>query len=123
MSSPTEFAGSSAMAPFAVSQRPSMMRFSIACPSASTLRAASPTTGSSRIAGYGPDSSHVWKNGAQSMNPASSARPGRHVVPPVQAQGVGARSGQRDQRRPFLAGVLDADLFIIGGDLGDIVVL
>jgi hypothetical protein len=45
------FAGSRAMAPLAVSQRPSMIFFSIAWPSSNTLLAASPTTSSVRMAG------------------------------------------------------------------------
>ena len=62
------------MTPFAVSQRPSMIARSIAWPSACTVRAASPTIASSRIAGYGPASSQAWKNGPQSMYFAISAR-------------------------------------------------
>ena len=44
-----------------------------ACPSASTLRASLPTILSSRIFGYEPANSQVWKNGAQSMCSAISA--------------------------------------------------
>ena len=66
-SSLTVLAGSSAITPFAVSQRPSMSRASIALPSENTRRADSPTISSFRIAGYGPARSQVWKNGPQSM--------------------------------------------------------
>ena len=43
-------------------------------PSESRRRADSPTISSVRIAGYGPASSQVWKNGPQSITSAISAR-------------------------------------------------
>lgn len=73
-SSLTLFAGSSAITPFAVSQRPWISRASIDFASENTRRADSPTISSFRIAGYGPARSQVWKNGPQSMKFASSFR-------------------------------------------------
>jgi hypothetical protein len=71
MSSPTRAAGNRPQTPLARSQRPSIIFFRKACASANSLRASVPTTGSSRIFGYGPESSQVWKNGPQSMYGAS----------------------------------------------------
>ena len=56
---------------------------------------------------------------------ANSRRPERHrhrrrVARPVGPEGIGPRRGERDQRRRLLAGVLRADLVVVGGDLGDV---
>ncbi|MNV90128.1 hypothetical protein D3C71_1844790 [compost metagenome] len=58
-SSFTVLAGYSAITPDAVSQRPSMIFFSMAWPSANTRVASSPTISSCRMAGYGPARSQV----------------------------------------------------------------
>jgi hypothetical protein len=73
-SASTDAAGKMPNTALAVSHRPAMIFFSMARPSSKTARAALPTTASSSIAGYGPESSHAWKNGPQSMCSAISAR-------------------------------------------------
>src|SRR5512140_1901155 len=110
MSSPAEFAGHSPYTPLAASQRPFTMRSSIAWPSFSTLRAASPTTGSCRMSGYLPARSHAWKNGPQSMNGTSlSSGYLRSAMRPRRFEG--------NAFLPRLACVLLADLHIIGTHL------
>ncbi len=127
-------AGSSAITPFAVSQRPSMMRlqhrlaFGVA--RCARLRRRPGRRGSPETAPTAPRSG---RTGPSRCSCASSARSAlrnsrrpisagtrRRVVRPVGRERVGARRGERDQRGPFLARVLDADLFVVGGDLGDV---
>ena len=67
MSSPTAFPGQKPTTALARIQFSATTRFSIACASANSLLASTPTTLSSRMRGYLPDSSQVEKNGVQSM--------------------------------------------------------
>ena len=67
MSSPTALAGQKPTTALAVSHFSATMRFSMACASANSFLASAPTTLSSRMRGYLPGSSQVWKNGVQSM--------------------------------------------------------
>src|SRR5258708_6711288 len=67
MSSPSEFARQKPYTPFACSHLFAIAFFNRVCASANNVAASLPTTGSSKIAGYFPLSSHVWKNGDQSI--------------------------------------------------------
>ncbi len=67
MSSPWLAAGQKPYTPRAVSSFSAMMRSSSSFASSNNLRAASPCCGSSNMRGYLPFSSHVIKNGDQSM--------------------------------------------------------
>ncbi len=110
------FAGSSAITPFAVSQRPSMMRLSIAWPSAYTVarRLADDSIVEDRrkwarqFPGLEERSPvdvarELGEIGVAEFAAADERRPRRHVVLPVGVIGVGARGRERDQRRPLLA--------------------
>ena len=66
-SSPTAFAGQKPITALAVTHFSATMRLSIACASANSFLASGPTTLSSRMRGYLPASSQVWKKGVQSM--------------------------------------------------------
>ena len=74
VSSSTVLAGQKPTTPFACSQRPSMARCSRRLPSLNTRTASAPTISSFRMSGNLPARSQVWKNGAQSMQLANSAR-------------------------------------------------
>jgi hypothetical protein len=73
-SKPTVFAGQNPTAARAFNHPPSKMRESIFCASAKSAFAVGPTLSSSRINGYVPTSSHVRKNGVQSMYLATARR-------------------------------------------------
>ena len=67
MSSPTALAGQKPITALAVSHFSATRRLSIACASANSFLASGPTTLSSKMRGYLPCSSQVWKNGVQSI--------------------------------------------------------
>ena len=92
MSSPTLFAGQNPNAAFAVSSRSSTIRWSSATASSWRSRAAWPTVGSSRIAGYAPRSSHVAKNGVQSIRPTRSSSGWASIVRTPRNAGRGGRT-------------------------------
>jgi hypothetical protein len=73
MSSPSALAGKKPITAWAVSSRSATMRSSSRWASSKSSRALLPQVGFSKMRGYVPLSSQVWKKGDQSMRGTSSA--------------------------------------------------